>query len=248
MKIVHFDFKDFTNLYGIVDEEKGVVNVISKDKTSVENIDLNDIKILPVSIPTKIVAVGLNYSDHAKEMNKPIPDEPILFIKPNSSVIAHKEKIILPEISKRVDYEGELAVVIGKLCKKIPVESVDDYILGFTCFNDVTARDLQEKDGQYTRSKSFDSFAPVGPWIENDLDPDNLAIKTILNGEVVQESNTSNMKFSAKFLVSYISEMMTLFPGDIIATGTPPGVGKLNKGDKVEVFIENIGTLTNYVD
>jgi 2-keto-4-pentenoate hydratase/2-oxohepta-3-ene-1,7-dioic acid hydratase in catechol pathway len=248
MKIVHFDFKDFTNLYGIVDEEKNVVNVISKDKTSIENIDMDEITVLPVSIPTKIIAVGLNYREHIEEMNREIPKEPLLFMKPNSAIIAHNEKIILPEISERVDYEGELAVVIGKQCKNISVEEVDDFILGYTCFNDVTARDLQKKDGQYTRSKSFDTFAPVGPWIQNDLNPDNLTIKTILNGKVVQESNTSNMIFNTKFIVSYVSKMMTLFPGDIIATGTPSGVGKMQKGDKVEIYIENIGTLINYVE
>ncbi len=248
MKIVHFDFKDFTNLYGIVDEEKNVVNVISKDKTSIENIDMDEITVLPVSIPTKIIAVGLNYREHIEEMNREIPKEPLLFMKPNSAIIAHNEKIILPEISERVDYEGELAVVIGKQGKNISVEEVDDFILGYTCFNDVTARDLQKKDGQYTRSKSFDTFAPVGPWIQNDLNPDNLTIKTILNGKVVQESNTSNMIFNTKFIVSYVSKMMTLFPGDIIATGTPSGVGKMQKGDKVEIYIENIGTLINYVE
>ncbi len=249
MKILHFDFNEFTNIYGIVDEEKEVVSIISKDKAgSLDSIPINKVKILPVSIPTKIIAVGLNYLDHADEMNKKIPDEPLIFMKPNSAVIAHNENIILPEMSEQVDYEGELAVVIGKQCKNISEDEVDDFILGYTCFNDVTARDLQKKDGQYTRSKSFDTFAPVGPWMENELDPENLNIKTLLNGEVVQESNTGNMKFSAKFLVSYISKIMTLFPGDIISTGTPSGVDKLQKGDKVEISIENIGTLTNYVD
>ena len=247
MKIVHFSFKEFTNLYGILDEEKGLVSILSKDSFKGDAISLNDIKILPVSMPTKIIAVGLNYIDHANEMDKEIPEEPLLFMKPNSAVIAHNEEIILPEISKRVDYEGELAVVIGKKCKNIQESEVDDYILGFTCFNDVTARDLQEKDGQYTRSKSFDTFAPVGPWMENNIDVDNLNIETKLNGRVVQKSNTSNMKFKPKYLVSYISKIMTLFPGDIIATGTPAGVGPIQHGDIIEISIEGIGTLKNKV-
>lgn len=247
MKIVHFSFKEFTNLYGILDEDKGLVSILSKDSFKGDAISLNDIKILPVSMPTKIIAVGLNYIDHANEMDKEIPEEPLLFMKPNSAVIAHNEEIILPEISKRVDYEGELAVVIGKKCKNIQESEVDDYILGFTCFNDVTARDLQEKDGQYTRSKSFDTFAPVGPWMENNIDVDNLNIETKLNGRVVQKSNTSNMKFKPKYLVSYISKIMTLFPGDIIATGTPAGVGPIQHGDIIEISIEGIGTLKNKV-
>ena len=248
MKIVHFSYKDFSNIYGIVDEEQQVISVISKDKFTGDSIPIKDIKILPVSIPTKIIAVGLNYRDHASEMEKEIPEEPLLFMKPNSAVIGQNGIINLPEISKRVDYEGELAVVIGKQCKNIEEDQVDEYILGYTCFNDVTARDLQEKDGQYTRSKSFDTFAPVGPWMENNIDPDNLSIETKLNGRTVQNSNTSNMAFKPKFLVSYVSKIMTLFPGDIIATGTPSGVGPLSKGDVVEVTIENIGTLVNKVN
>jgi 2-keto-4-pentenoate hydratase/2-oxohepta-3-ene-1,7-dioic acid hydratase in catechol pathway len=211
MKLIHFSFKDLENLYGILDEEKKLISVITKDSFKGDAISFEEIKILPVSVPTKIIAIGLNYIDHANEMDKPIPEEPLLFMKPNSAVIAHNEEIILPEVSKRVDYEGELAVVIGQKCKNIEPDEVDDYILGYTCFNDVTARDLQEKDGQYTRSKSFDTFAPVGPWMENNLDVDNLDIETKVNGRTVQKSNTSNMKFKPKFLVSYISKIMTLF-------------------------------------
>jgi 2-keto-4-pentenoate hydratase/2-oxohepta-3-ene-1,7-dioic acid hydratase in catechol pathway len=247
MKIVHFSYNDNDNLYGVIDEKGEKVLLISNGKVSKDEILLDKIKILPVSLPTKIIAVGLNYIDHAKEMNKKIPEEPLLFMKPNSAIIAHNDEIVLPEISKRVDYEGELAVVIGKTGKNIREDEVDKYILGYTCFNDVTARDLQEKDGQYTRSKSFDTFAPNGPWIENQIDPDNLEIKTILNGKVVQHSNTSNLKFKPKFLVSYISKIMTLFPGDIIATGTPSGVGQLKTGDIIEVSIEGIGVLRNKV-
>ena len=247
MKIVHFKYNDLENIYGYLDEQSGNILVIEDGKVKDKPIPINEVKILPVSMPTKIVAVGLNYKDHAMEMDKPLPEEPLIFLKPSSAVIAHKEKIIKPEISKRVDYEGELAVVIGKKCKNVEVEEAKEYILGYTCFNDVTARDLQQKDIQYTRAKSFDTFAPVGPWIENDVDPTNLEIKTYVNDRVVQHSNTSNMKFNVFFLVSYISKIMTLMPGDIIATGTPAGVGPLMSGDIVKVEIEGIGILENEV-
>jgi len=246
MKIVHFNYKNLENLYGYYDIDKNGIWLITQGKLSKELIPFNEVKILPVSIPTKIIAVGLNYKDHADEMDVKVPEEPIIFMKPSTSVIGHKEKIILPKISKRVDYEGELAVVIGKKCKNIEPEEVEDYILGYTCFNDVTARDLQAKDVQYTRAKSFDTFAPLGPWIENEVDPTNLEIKTYLNDRVVQHSNTKNMVFDAFFLVSYISRIMTLLPGDIIATGTPSGVGPMQNGDVVKVEIEGIGTLENY--
>ncbi len=247
MKIVHFKYNDLENIYGYLDEQSGNILVIEDGKVKDKPVPINEVKILPVSMPTKIVAVGLNYKDHAMEMDKPLPEEPLIFLKPSSSVIAHKEKIIKPEISKRVDYEGELVVVIGRKCKNVEVEEAKEYILGYTCFNDVTARDLQEKDIQYTRAKSFDTFSPVGPWIENDVDPTNLEIKTYVNDRVVQHSNTSNMKFNVFFLVSYISKIMTLMPGDIIATGTPAGVGPLMSGDIVKVEIEGIGILENEV-
>jgi 2-keto-4-pentenoate hydratase/2-oxohepta-3-ene-1,7-dioic acid hydratase in catechol pathway len=180
-------------------------------------------------------------------MQKVIPEEPLIFLKPSTSVIANKMKIIIPKMSKRVDYEGELAVVIGKRCKNVSPEEAKDYILGYSCFNDVTARDLQQKDVQYTRAKSFDTFAPYGPWLAIGIDPTNLKLVTRINGEVKQEGNTSDMIFSPFELVSFVSKIMTLLPGDVIATGTPAGVGKLNPGDRVEVEIENVGTLINYV-
>ena len=245
MKIVHFNYKNYHNQYGYLDEKTENILIIENGKVKDELIPLNEIKILPVSFPTKIVAVGLNYKDHAMEMDKPLPDEPLIFLKPSSAIIANKERIVLPEISKRVDYEGELAIVIGKKCKNVEIEDAREFILGYTCFNDVTARDLQKKDIQYTRAKSFDTFAPVGPWIENDVDPTNLEIKTYLNDRIVQHSNTKNMKFNVFYLVSYISKIMTLMPGDIIATGTPAGVGPLMPGDIVKVEIEGIGVLEN---
>ena len=200
--------------------------------------------------PSKIVCVGLNYHCHAKELGMNTPHHPIIFIKPLSSIIGPEDNIIYPNVSKRVDYEGELAIVIGKKAKAIKEKDVKKYVLGFTCVNDVTARDLQKLDGQWTRSKSFDTFCSVGPKIvpwKKDFNPNNLKIQTFLNGEIKQDSNTCNFIFKVEKLVSFISEVMTLNPGDIISTGTPSGIGPMKKGDAVEVKIEKIGTLRNYV-
>ena len=177
----------------------------------------------------------------------PIPDEPIIFIKPPTSIIGHNQKIICPDGVKRLDYEAELAVIIKKQGKNIDKKDAKDYILGYTCLNDVTARDIQKKDVQWTRAKSFDTFCPVGPFIVADIKPDNLSIKLYLNGKIKQSSMTANLIFKIDELISFISNVMTLKPGDIIATGTPPGVGPMNTGDKVEVKIEKIGTLVNTV-
>jgi len=210
--------------------------------------NLDEVKLLAPCVPSKIVAIGLNYKDHADEMNKKIPDDPMLFLKPSSSVIAHEENIIYPaHMSSRVDYEGELAVIIKKEAKNVNQDDALSYVLGYTCLNDVTARDLQSKDVQFTRAKGFDTFAPIGPWIETTLNPFDLEIKTFLNGELKQHSNTSNLIFAVPKLISFISSVMTLYPGDVISTGTPGGISAMNVGDKVEVKIENIGTLTNYV-
>ena len=198
-------------------------------------------------VPSKIVAIGLNYRAHAAELNMPIPEEPLLFLKPPSAVIGPHDAIIIPAMSNRVDYEGELAIVIGKACKNILPEDVPRVILGYTCCNDVTARDLQKKDGQFTRSKGFDTFCPVGPWIETELDPDNLILTTQVNGVTKQHATTRDMIFPVFDLVSFISRIMTLLPGDIIATGTPPGIGPLQAGDKVDITIQGIGTLSNSV-
>lgn len=197
--------------------------------------------------PSKIVCAGLNYIDHAKELNMKIPDEPIIFLKPSSSVIFSNEKIKYPRMSKRVDYEAELAVVIGKKCKNVSDKNAKKYILGYACLNDVTSRDLQKKDGQWTRAKSFDTFCPLGPHIVSGINPDNLKIELYLNGELKQSSNTKNLIFKIPELVSFISKIMTLEKYDVIATGTPVGVGPVKIGDKIEVKIEKIGTLTNYV-
>ena len=227
-------------------KEKRVTDLMESITPTEEVLSFSDVKFLSPTRPSKIVAVGLNYKAHAEEMGKPLPEEPLLFMKPSTAVIANKMRIFLPEMSERVDYEGELAVVIGRKCRKITPEEASDYILGYSCFNDVTARDLQQKDVQYTRAKSFDTFAPYGPWVSTSVDPLDLKIITRVNGEVKQEGRTSDMIFSPFELVSFISRIMTLLPGDVIVTGTPPGVGPLNDGDKVEVEIEGIGTLINY--
>ncbi len=193
------------------------------------------------------MALGLNYRDHAARGEDALPEEPLLFIKPSTSVIGPGEAIVYPKMSKRVDYEAELAVVIRKKAKAVPEERAAEYILGYTCFNDVTARDLQPKDGQWTKSKGFDTFAPIGPWIVTDIDPHHLDISSYLNGERRQHSNTKNLIFGPYQLVSFISHVMTLLPGDVIATGTPSGIGPMAIGDRVDIVIEGIGTLSNTV-
>lgn len=210
-------------------------------------IDPSLIKLLPPTMPTKIVAVGLNYRDHAKELKMEIPNNPIIFIKPASTVIGPEDPIIYPDTSNQVDYEAELGIVIGKRAKNVEKDEAKEYILGYTVFNDVTARDLQKKDTQWTRSKSYDTFAPMGPMIETSINPFDLPISLKLNGITKQNSSTKNMIFDCYELLEFISEIMPLEPGDIIATGTPPGVGPMNRGDTVEAKIEGIGVLKNYV-
>lgn len=230
--------------YGYLLEEE----VVCINGTTKERMSLRDIKILAPCIPTKIIGVGLNYRDHAEELKMPIPQEPVIFLKPPTAVIGPEESILLPPESKEVHYEGELAVVIGqKLYRPYTYEEVEKAILGYTCFNDVTARDLQRRDIQWTRSKSFNTFAPIGPFIVRGIDPQNLRIETRLNGKIVQSSHTNQMIFSPIELTFYISQIMTLLPGDVIATGTPAGVGPLKAGDVVEVEIEHIGVLRNTV-
>jgi len=197
--------------------------------------------------PTKIIAIGLNYLDHAKELKMNIPDYPLIFMKPSTAVIGSGDAIILPPQTKELNYEGELAVVIKEKTKNVSKDEARRYIAGYTCANDVTARDLQLIDGQWTRAKSFDTFCPLGPRIVSDIDPKHLPIITRVNGEVRQKSNTINMIFDVFELVSFISEIMTLLPGDVIITGTPPGVGAIEVGDVVEVEIEGIGILKNTV-
>ena len=197
--------------------------------------------------PTKIVAVGLNYKDHARELRMPLPKTPLLFMKPVSSLIGPKETIQIPKMSKRVDYEAELACIVKNEIKNLEPRFVMKNLEGFTCLNDVTARDLQKLDGQWTRAKSFDTFCPIGPKIVKDINPNKVKIECLLNDKIVQSSNTKNFVFKIEELISFISKVMTLEPGDIVTTGTPAGIGPMKNGDKVEVRIEGIGTLENFV-
>ncbi|RLF60926.1 MAG: 2-hydroxyhepta-2,4-diene-1,7-dioate isomerase [Thermoplasmata archaeon] len=241
MKIGRFIYKG-KEIEGIV---KGKTVITDCGKVCLE-----ETKFLPPCRPSKIVCIGLNYIDHARELGMDIPDEPIIFLKPPSSVIAHNEAIIYPKQSRRIDYEAELAVVIGERCKDVSKKEALNVVLGYTILNDVTARDLQMKDGQWTRAKSFDTFAPVGPWIvtkDEVLNPNALEIKLWVNGELRQSSNTKNFIFKVEELIEFISSIMTLEKGDIISTGTPAGVGELNRGDVVEIEIERIGRLKNWV-
>ena len=209
---------------------------------------LDEVKLLAPVVPSKIVCVGRNYREHAAELGNKMPDEPLLFLKAPSAVIASGDAIELPGASQQVEHEGELGVVIGRSARKL--SSGDDplsYVFGYTCVNDVTARDLQRKDVQFTRGKSFDTFCPVGPWIETEIDPSHAQVETRLNREVKQKGNTADMAFPVAFLIRYISEIMTLYPGDLIATGTPAGVSRMKHGDTVEVEISGIGVLRNQV-
>jgi 2-keto-4-pentenoate hydratase/2-oxohepta-3-ene-1,7-dioic acid hydratase in catechol pathway len=249
MKIVRFTAEHKTK-YGILNGE--LVQVIEDKpfrylKPTDHYYQLSEVKLLPPCTPSKIVALGLNYRSHAEEFNAPLPNAPLIFLKPSTAVIGPDADIVYPASSTRVDYEGELAVVIKKPVWRVSIEDALDYVLGYTCFNDVTTRDLQAKDKQWTRAKSFDTFAPIGPCIETELDPGNVYVETYLNGELKQRGNTSDLIFTLPELINFISNVMTLLPGDIIATGTPSGIGPMYPGDTVEIKIEPIGTLRNYV-
>lgn len=241
-------------VYGIMEDR--TIHILSGDLSHEnlqlddrrESLPLEDAKLLPPVEPSKVVCVGRNYKEHAAELGNPMPERPLLFLKPPSAVIGHEERIVLPPDSERVEHEGELAVVIGRKAKNVG-ESEDplSYILGLTCLNDVTARDLQREDVQFTRAKSFDTFCPIGPYVVTGLDPSDLKVETSVNGEVRQSGRTSDMAFPVPYLIRYISRVMTLEPGDVIATGTPSGVGPLRAGDTVEVFVEGLGVLRNAV-
>lgn len=208
-------------------------------------LSLDEVTLLAPVQPSKVICVGLNYALHIKEMNHSLPEDPVIFMKPPSCVIGPDAEIIYPKISQRVDYEAELAVVIGTTIKDVTEVEAAKGIFGYTCANDVTARDLQEKDGQWTRGKSFDTFCPIGPWIVTDIDPSQLDVHLLLNGVVKQSSNTQNFITSVPKLVSFISQVMTLVPGDVVLTGTPEGVGPMQSGDEVIVKIQAIGELHN---
>jgi 2-keto-4-pentenoate hydratase/2-oxohepta-3-ene-1,7-dioic acid hydratase in catechol pathway len=209
---------------------------------------LRDVRLLAPILPTKVICIGKNYADHAREMGGEPPAEPVIFLKPSTAVCGPGDPIRRPvRLSQRVDFEGELAVVIGRLCREVPQERVAEVIFGYTCANDVTARDLQARDGQWTRAKGFDTFCPLGPWIETAADPADLALTTRLNGEVKQDSRTSLLLHDVHALVMFVSQVMTLLPGDVLLTGTPAGIGPMDKGDEVSVSISGIGTLSNPV-
>jgi 2-keto-4-pentenoate hydratase/2-oxohepta-3-ene-1,7-dioic acid hydratase in catechol pathway len=212
-----------------------------------EQVPLADVRLLAPVLPSKAVCVGKNYAAHAAEFRMEVPDEPLLFLKPSTAIAGPGDPIQLLPISTRVDYEGELAVVIGRLARHVRAEDAYRYILGFTCANDVTLRDLQKMDDQWARAKGFDGSCPLGPWVETELDPIDIRVETRLNGEIRQAAQTSDMVFGVAELIEYITEFMTLLPGDVLLTGTPEGVGRLSDGDVVEVEVEGIGTLSNPV-
>lgn len=212
-----------------------------------ETVPLDDVRLLAPVLPSKLVCVGRNFVAHAAEWGLDVPEEPLLFLKPSTAVIGPNDPIELLPISKRIDYEGELAVVIGRLARGIRAEEAYRVILGYTCANDVTLRDLQKKDDQWARAKGFDGSAPLGPWIETDLDPNDAVVRTRLNDEVRQQASTTDLVFGVATLIEYVTAFMTLLPGDVLLTGTPEGVGPLAAGDVVEVEVEGIGTLRNEV-
>jgi 2-keto-4-pentenoate hydratase/2-oxohepta-3-ene-1,7-dioic acid hydratase in catechol pathway len=212
-----------------------------------ERLAPDDVRLLAPVLPTKVVAVGKNYADHAEEMGDEVPDEPIIFLKPSTAVVGPDDPIIYPAGVDRVDYEGELAVIVGKVARRLDEDDALQVVLGFTCANDVTARNLQASDGQWTRAKGFDTFCPLGPWIETDLDSSDLAVRTLVNDEQRQSSRTSMLVNSVARLLVFISGVMTLLPGDVILTGTPAGIGPLAPGDRVAVEVEGVGVLTNRV-
>jgi len=249
MKIAKFLYKRIIN-WGVVEGEKVVIlknPPFKRIEPSLRKVPLKECKLLAPADASKIILIGLNYRDHVQELKMRISKEPIVFLKPPTTLIGNKDSIQYPRGVRRLDYEAELALVIKRKAKNIAAKDVKKYILGYTCLNDVTARDLQAKDGQWTRAKSFDTFCPLGPWLETKISTDKTAIKLYLNKKIKQDSSTKHFIFSISHLVAFISRIMTLFPGDVISTGTPPGVGKMKIGDKVTVEIEGIGELENRV-
>ncbi|MGN6089443.1 MAG: fumarylacetoacetate hydrolase family protein [Actinomycetales bacterium] len=243
-------------VYGVVEGDGGdaVVAVVAGDPLfqqitfTGQRIPLADARLLAPVIPrSKVVCIGKNYHDHAREMGGEAPGEPLFFLKPNTSVIGPGDAIVYPRQTQELHYEGELALVIGRICKDVPRERWQDVVFGYTVANDVTARDLQRSDGQWTRSKGFDTFCPVGPWIETQLDASDLALTTELNGDVKQSGRTSELVHDLGTLIAHVTAVMTLLPGDLLLTGTPAGVGPMEPGDTVSVTVERIGTLSNPV-
>mgnify|MGYP005842963943 CR=1 FL=1 len=213
-----------------------------------EEVPADDVRLLAPVLPAKVIGVAKNFPAHAAEFASEVPEEPLLFLKPSTAVSGPGDPIPLPPISRRVDYEGELAVVVGRIARNVRAEDASAYILGYTCANDVTLRDLQGRDGQWTRAKGFDGSCPLGPWIQTELDPTDVRIETRLNGETRQFASTADMVFGVASLIEFVTTFMTLLPGDVILTGTPEGVGRLSPGDRVEVEVEGIGVLANPVE
>jgi 2-keto-4-pentenoate hydratase/2-oxohepta-3-ene-1,7-dioic acid hydratase in catechol pathway len=240
-------------LFGVLNDQDAILvlrgDPIYSGIVPVEkSLNLSDVKLLAPVIPrSKVVCIGKNYADHAAEMDSEVPSEPIIFIKPNTSVIGPNETIIWPRMSERIDYEAELAIVIGRICKEVPASKAKDVIYGYTLANDVTARDLQKKDGQWSRAKGFDTFCPLGPWIETEFIPGDQKITATLNGEVKQSSMLSEMIFKVPQIVEFVTNVMTLLPGDVILTGTPAGIGPMPSGASITVAIDGLGALTNKV-
>lgn len=246
MRIIRVRYRDRSFYAAITSPE--TVRCLNNEEGLPDEIPLAGVELLPLVRPSKIICVGLNYHDHARELGLALPDEPILFLKPPSSVIGPGDAIVMPACSSRVDHEAELAIVIGKTARFVTEADAHHHVFGYTCANDVTARDLQKKDGQWTRAKSFDTFCPVGPWIETQVtDERALSIRAVVNGEVRQQGTTAEMIFPPARLISFISGVMTLLPGDMILTGTPAGIGPLNEGDEVSVEIDQVGFLLNPV-
>ncbi|MEJ7629835.1 MAG: fumarylacetoacetate hydrolase family protein [Nocardioidaceae bacterium] len=255
MRIARFT-TDEDPRYGVVGGQEGeeVVAAMVGDPLYVgveltgEQMPLSEVRLLAPVIPrSKVACVGRNYAAHAAELGNDLPDEPLVFLKPNTSVVGPFDPVVYPTQSNDVHFEGELAVVIGRICRDVPPTRVADVVFGYTIANDVTARDLQAKDGQWARAKGFDSFCPLGPWIETQFDPSDVEVRTELNGEVKQRGRTSLMMYDVPTVIAYITSFMTLLPGDVILTGTPAGVGPMVAGDDVSVSIEGIGILTNKV-
>ncbi len=255
MRIARFSNDDEPR-FGLIGDDAGteVLAVLVGDPLYVgfeltgEKVPLDAVRLLAPVIPrSKVIGIGRNYAEHAAEMGNQLPSEPLVFLKPNTSVVGPDDAIVYPDQTQDLQFEGELAVVIGRICRDVAVEDVPKVVHGYTVANDVTARDLQKRDGQWARAKGFDSFCPLGPWIETDLDIRDLAVRTLVGDEVRQDGRTSQMVFDVPTLVSYVSSFMTLLPGDVLLTGTPAGVGPLQVGDLVSVTVDGIGTLSNRV-
>lgn len=250
MKLVRFRHGQDVR-YGV--QEEGGISFVHGDPFGVwavadEKVGPEDVHLLAPCLPSKVVCIGLNYVDHAAELNMDLPDEPLMFLKPPTAVCGPGDAIVYPAMTENLHYEAELGIVMGRTAKDVAEAEAQEHILGYTCANDVTARDLQAKDGQWTRCKSFDTFMPIGPCIETQFNPDSAAIRLTLNGKEEQSSDISNFIFKVPRLVSFVSRVMTLLPGDVIITGTPPGIGPMQRGDVVRVEIKGIGALENVVE